>query len=171
MNNKVNILHRIFFTKNKFIQHGFASFYGSPFVENVRDVKIKYEVTEDFKDWEYVERILPPLVVPTPSIKASYSSEWKPQTENVKNMPYFISRSKNHMIPVYLKTSQRGMKRITKVKNIQGDIWLLEKELKNFLQEQQVKPIRSQVDEFSRYIRFHGDYVNAIKYWLSQKDL
>lgn len=75
------------------------------------------------------------------------------------------------MIPVYLKTSQRGMKRITKVKNIQGDIWLLEKELKNFLQEQQVKPIRSQVDEFSRYIRFHGDYVNAIKYWLSQKDL
>ncbi|KAJ8956566.1 hypothetical protein NQ317_012638 [Molorchus minor] len=109
-----------------------SSFKSSLFVEDVGEVKRKYEVTYNPTDWKYVERILPLSVVPEPKKKDNYTSGWKRQADNLQNRPYFIERTKNHMIPVYLKISQRGIRRETIVKKIQGDIWLLEKELRTF---------------------------------------
>lgn len=101
--------------------------------------------------------------------KSSYPSGWKPQAKNLTDQPYFIERTKNHMIPVYLKLSQRGIQRHTYIRKIHGDIFLLEKELKEFLQKESFRPIRSQVHEFAGYIRINGDFVNACKYWLEKK--
>ncbi|KAF2894639.1 hypothetical protein ILUMI_11537 [Ignelater luminosus] len=153
-----------------FSQFRHSSYYSSPFVVDVGDVNVKYEVSKNPEEWKYVERALPPLLIPTPTKKPKYNSEWKPQGDDFKNLPYYISRTKNHMTPVYLKVVH-GTKRITIIKKIQGDIWLLEKELREFLKPQQLAPIRSQVNEFAGFIRFHGDYVNAIKYWLTQRNL
>lgn len=133
------------------------------------DVKVNYEVTKDPKEWKYVENILPPLVIPDPKPKSEYPSGWQPPAENVAERPYYVERTKNHMIPVYMKTYRRNQKRLTYLKKIKGDIWLLHKELYDFLQKESVKLIRSQVNEFAGYICFHGDHVNAIKYYLTQK--
>ncbi|KAF5285346.1 hypothetical protein FQA39_LY04445 [Lamprigera yunnana] len=146
------------------------SYKNSPFMVDFEDVKVKYEVSQNPEEWKYVERTLPAPTVPTPIPKDKYPSEWKPQGKNLINKPYFISRTKNHMLPVYLCISQRGMRRITKIRNIQGDIWLLEQQLRKFLEPQNDRPIRSQVNEFVRHIRFHGDHVNAIKYWLMERN-
>lgn len=74
------------------------------------------------------------------------------------------------MLPVYLVTTQRGQRRHTFVRKIQGDIFLLESELRQFLQKESFKPIQSQVHEFAGYIRLKGDFVNACKYWLEKKN-
>ncbi|KAI4465389.1 mitochondrial 39s ribosomal protein l49 [Holotrichia oblita] len=132
---------------------------------------IKYEVSKNSNEWKYVERILPPKVIPEPKYLTEYPSGWKPQEKSAEDLPFYTTRTKNHMIPVYLKTSHRGTKRLTYVKKIQGDIWQMEKELLQFLQEEQVRPIRSQVNELAKHICFHGDYVNAIKYYLMKNNL
>ncbi|KAB0799531.1 hypothetical protein PPYR_07411 [Photinus pyralis] len=147
------------------------SFYDSPFLVDHQNTKIKFETSTSPEEWSYVERALPPTIVPAPVPKDRYPSQWKPQTDDVKDRPYFVPRTKNHMLPVYLCLGQRGIRRVTKVRNVQGDIWLLEKQLRDFIQPQDIRPIRSQVNEFARYIRFHGDYVNAIKYWLMKQNL
>lgn len=148
----------------------YSTYKGSEFVEDLTDHKVNYEVTSIAEEWKYVERAMKHETIPEPIKKSEYTSGWKPQAENLKDRPYFIERTKNHMIPVYMDVKQRGMKRLTYIKKIKGDIWKLENELKEFLQKNQVKPIRSQVNEFVGYICFHGDHVNAVKYWLMQKD-
>lgn len=114
---------------------------------------------------------LPPLTVPNPKPKEQYASGWKPQANDLKDRPFFIERTKNHMLPIYLKISERGMKRTTTVKKIKGDIWLLHKQLVKFLDENKttMHPIRSQVNEFAGLIRVHGDFVNAVKYWMEKQ--
>lgn len=126
-------------------------------------------MTNDPNDWKYVERLLPPETVPQPIVKDYYPSGWKPQANNLKDRPYFIPRTKNHMMPVYLEILDRGRKRLTNIRKIQGDIWQLEEELRNFLQKDSLKPIRTQVNEMNGYICIHGDHVNAIKYYLLNK--
>ena len=148
-----------------------AGYKQSEFVCDLENFTKKYEVSKSMEDWKYVERLLPLKVVPEPTPKSEYPSTWQPQSEDAKNFPYFVARSRNHMMPVYLKVYGRGSKRITSVKRIQGDIWLLEQELRKFLQSEQIRPIRSQVNELSGAIYFHGDYVNAIKYWLTKRGL
>lgn len=157
-------------------------------MEDINPVERRYEATKDPIDWDYVNRVLPPTVVPQPLKKDTYPSGrnifnlyisstyqiycflgWKPQEENLADRPYFISRTKNHMFPCYLKISNLKTRKTTVLRNIKGDIWLLEKEIKEFLTPQFFQPIRSQVNEFAGYIRINGDYVNAVKYFLEQK--
>lgn len=133
------------------------------------EIKTKYEITKDPEEWKYVENVLPPLTVPEPKPKAAYPSGWQPPANDLTERPYCVERTKNHMIPVYMKTTYRNTRKLTYVKKIKGDIWLLHSEIKDFLQKESIKPIRSQVNEFANYLCFHGDHVNAIKYYLTQK--
>lgn len=138
-------------------------------MDDIGKVTTKYEVTSVPEEWKYVERVLPPLVVPEPKIRDSYPSGWKPQSPEAVNQPYYIERTKNHMIPVYLHIKERGNKKRTVVRKIKGDIWLLEKEIREFLQKDTLIPIFTQVNEFANYIMVRGDHVNAIKYLLTKK--
>lgn len=147
-----------------------SSYLSSPRIQDVGEVNVKYAVTNNPEEWKYVERILPPQTVPQPVKKDSYPSGWKPQGENFRDYKYFVERTKNHMIPVYLKIEMRNTRRQTFVRRIHGDIFALEAELRKFLQKESLQPIRSQVNEFCGYIRINGDHVNAIKYWLEKKN-
>lgn len=137
-------------------------------MEDVGKISTKYETSRDPEEWKCVENILPPLTIPQP-VKKEYYSGWKPQAENLQERPYYIRRTKNHMIPVYLLLAQNNIRRHTVIKHIQGDIWLFEKELTDFLKTLTIKPIRIQVNEFVGNIKINGDFVNAIKYFLEQK--
>ncbi|XP_028136705.1 probable 39S ribosomal protein L49, mitochondrial [Diabrotica virgifera virgifera] len=146
-----------------------GSYQSSPYLEDLGEVNTKYEISKDPEEWKYVERALPPTIIPEPIQKDKYPSGWKPQAENLLDRPYFIQRTKNHMLPVYLDITQRGLRRHTIIRKIQGDINLLEKELLEFLQPQSFQPIRSQVHEFAGFIRMNGDFVNAVKYFLEKR--
>ncbi|CAH1160240.1 unnamed protein product [Phaedon cochleariae] len=146
----------------------YSSYKSSQFLEDV-ETNRKYDITRDPDEWNSVERILPPTTVPEPIKKKSYPSGWKPSAVNLNHMSYYIERTKNHMLPVYLKLCARGTRRHTLVRKVKGDIFEMEKQLLKFLQKESFKPIRSQVNEFAGYIRMNGDFVNATKFWLEQK--
>ncbi|XP_060530861.1 large ribosomal subunit protein mL49 [Cylas formicarius] len=146
-----------------------SSYKASHFLEDIGEIKTQYEVTNDPVDWQYVVNVLPVTVVPEPVKKDFYPSGWKPPHNNLHDRPYMVERTKNHMIPVYLKVTRECIRRHTIVRRIKGDIWLLEKELREFLKDQSPRPLRLQVNEFCGYIRMNGDFVNAIKYFLEQK--
>lgn len=141
----------------------------SPFLCDLPEIKTKFQVTKDPNDWKYVEYLFPPLTVPEPKPKEHYASGWKPQSKNLKDRPYFVSRTKNYMMPIYLRITANKTRRETLVKKIEGDIWLLDKELHDFLQKDSLRPIMSQVNEVGGYIYFRGDHVNAIKYYLQER--
>ncbi|XP_066140323.1 large ribosomal subunit protein mL49 [Euwallacea fornicatus] len=167
--NKLISLRQIPILALKVSQIRESSYLSSLQLEDIDVPSRQYETTKDPIDWKYVQQVLPPIVIPEPLKKDRYPSGWKPQAENLEDRPYFIFRTKNHMIPCYLKISSFKTKKTTFLKNIKGDIWLLEKEIREFLAPQFFQPIRSQVNEFAGYIRINGDYVNAVKYFLEQR--
>lgn len=84
--------------------------------------------------------------------------------------PYFIQRTRNHMLPVYLVITHRGARKITVVKKIQGDIWALERDLKTHVENDAPRHILpTQIHEFTGKIKIKGDYVSRIKEWMDMK--
>lgn len=165
--NVLNVCDNLTFPQNLQIRH--VSAYDTKKVEDVKDFATKFEVTKDPEDWKYVERVLAPLVVPTPQIKSEYSSGWKPPSDKIPNEKYFVPRNKNYMVPVYLCISYRGQRRITKIRNIQGDVFELEKDLNLHLKKVLGKDVATQVNELVAYIHIKGDHVNLVKKYLTDK--
>lgn len=112
-------------------------------------------------------------LIPQPELKTEYPSGWKPQDpEKYKELPYYIKRSKNHLLPVYLKVQFRGMRRRTYVKFIEGDIWQAEKDFVQAIQERIGKlPVFTQINEMNRQIIIKGDYVTLLQKFLYNKGL
>ncbi|XP_013790842.1 39S ribosomal protein L49, mitochondrial-like [Limulus polyphemus] len=131
-----------------------------------------YTEVEEVKDrWHFVERLFPLPVIPKfPQQKEIPSpAGWIPPAELTPDLPYFISRTKNHMLPVYLKKEIRGPRFLTTVRLVEGNLWALEKDLKEHLERKYEKEITSQVHEVVGYVRFKGDYVEDVKKWLYEK--
>ncbi|KAK7469619.1 hypothetical protein BaRGS_00036348 [Batillaria attramentaria] len=124
----------------------------------------EYETsTEEFK---YVERLLPPKTIPSPPKHESYPtpSGWIPPKESGRTHPYFVRRTKNHVLPIYPEFRNGGTRKLVLIKNIEGDIWAsirlfsaLDADLRAHLEQVTGwTPIASQVHEVGRYIRVKG---------------
>lgn len=139
--------------------------------ENIENEYPKIEIFKDSVEWKYVEKLLAPKIVPRPALKEEYPSEWTPQKLNRKSnkQPYFIERTKNHMIPVYIDRTFRGMRILTKLRRVEGDIWALESELKNIIETSTGKKIITRVNEMNGQIEFKGDHLNLIHDYLMSK--
>lgn len=130
------------------------------------------EVVQNPPEWKYVEELLGASTIPKPKVKASYPSGWSPpDLEKVKKLPYFVTRTKNFMLPVYLEITYRGTRRCSILKNIEGDIWKLEEELSELIERKSNKPCYSRVNEMNRQIKFKGDFVTLIQKYLASKGL
>lgn len=113
---------------------------------------------------------MPKTIIPTPITKDEYPSGWRPQTiKSMDSIPYFIARTKSHMIPVYLSQTYRGTRHVTKLRKIEGDIWLLEAELKEMIEQKIGKKIATRINEMSGQIWFKGDYVTLLQDYLMTK--
>lgn len=44
--------------------------------------------------------------------------------ESATQWPYYVRRTRNHMMPVYMLTKAGGSQHITKIGKIDGDIWV-----------------------------------------------
>lgn len=123
-----------------------------------------YEVSKDPKEWKFVEDLLPKKIIPPPKYEENLPSGYKPATVKPGQYPYYVKRSRNHMLPVYLVIKRRGMWRVTKVIHISGDIWKLndslQKHLAKIYPEDVIFP--SRVNEVYGSIIFRGDYYEAI---------
>lgn len=74
------------------------------------------------------------------------------------------------MLPVYLKISDRGMRKITVVRRVEGDIWKLSDELAEYLKPlMYYSTIGVKVEELKRAIFLRGDYLEYTKRFLSDK--
>jgi len=144
----------------------YSSYAAAP-KENSPDAYTSFqEVSPD--NWKFVERLFPPTFVPPFPLKESYTSGWAPPSDKGLTFPFFIPRNKNHMIPVYLNfEAVRGERKITIVRHIEGDIWELERRLKQHLGKLNGKPTVSQVHEVAMFIKFKGDHVSVVKEWLT----
>ncbi|CAL7941730.1 unnamed protein product [Xylocopa violacea] len=151
------------------IQKRWGSYGAAPQYKD-STVYTDYEVTRDPQEWEYVERVLKPKVIPVPCLEnKQYPSGWKPPVSNPHDYPYYVQRTKNYMQPVYLEICYRGSRRITTVRRIHGDIWALESELKEYIKKHVNKPIGVRTNELIGEIKFRGDYVNIVKKWMDEK--
>lgn len=135
-------------------------------VEQHPEVEVIYNPPE----WKYVEQLLGNETIPKPTVKPEYPSGWAPpDPAHYKNLPYFIERTKNYMMPVFLLITYRGMRRVTKIKNIEGDIWKLEADLHELIQKRAGRKIYSRINEMNRQIVFKGDYVTLVQKYLMSK--
>lgn len=74
------------------------------------------------------------------------------------------------MHPVYLTLSKRGMRKLTYIRRIQGDIWKLESDLKKHLEQFKKRNIvSSRINELAGVVVFRGDFVSIVKKWLEEK--
>ncbi|XP_054263152.1 probable 39S ribosomal protein L49, mitochondrial [Macrosteles quadrilineatus] len=129
-----------------------------------------YEIVKNPEEWKYVERLLPKKWIPIPTQKESYPSGWVPPKADPEKASYFVERSRNHMLPIYLVISERGMKRETKIMRIEGDIWRLSEEIvEHLLPLTGHKTIGCKVEEIKRKITLRGDFVEYTKAFLLDK--
>ncbi|XP_049795701.1 probable 39S ribosomal protein L49, mitochondrial [Schistocerca nitens] len=145
------------------------SSYRSSSEEGPKELYTGFEISSSPEEWQWVERLLGPKVVPQPKPKADYPSGWKPPSDAALSLPYFVKRNKNYMLPVYLNIKFRGQRRITVVRNIQGDIWLMERELREHLESVVKKPVVTMVHEVCCLIKVKGDVYLPVEQWLYQK--
>ncbi|GIY45124.1 probable 39S ribosomal protein L49, mitochondrial [Caerostris extrusa] len=120
------------------------------------------EVEEVQGRWHYVERLFPKLRIPEPTKEASPTG-WKAPSKTVPDFPYFIGRTRNHMLPVYEKHVYKDRVRVTQVRKVQGDIWVFEQDLKNYLQKKLGTEIESHVNEICCWVNVKGQHENIIK--------
>ncbi|XP_076443016.1 large ribosomal subunit protein mL49-like [Babylonia areolata] len=128
-----------------------------PVSEIVEEDLAEYEVSKD--DFKFVEDILPPKVIPSVPHHDHYPtpSGWYPPREEAKSLPYFVRRTKNHMLPMYEELRNGNTRKMVKIRNIDGDIWAFDTDLRAYLQEKTGrKIIASQVHEVGGYIRVKG---------------
>ncbi|XP_030076119.1 large ribosomal subunit protein mL49 [Microcaecilia unicolor] len=122
--------------------------------------------TEEYK---YVERLIPPTRIPDPpKHQHPTPSGWRPPRDPPPALPYMIRRSRMHNVPVYTDITH-GNRHMTIIRKIEGDIWALEKEVKEFLTQLSGKTIMTQVNEISRNLRIKGYFDKELKAWLMDK--
>lgn len=82
------------------------------------------ESTEEFK---FVEKLIPSSIVPEPPKHDSYPtpSGWVPiDVEKASQLPYAVLRTRFHQFPMYPLEREGGSRKLVRIKNIDGDIWV-----------------------------------------------
>ena len=144
------------------------------------------QVAQSREEFKYVEKILPSEIVPEPPVHESYPtpSGWMPPNyEKSSKLPYYVLRTRFHNFPIYLVEREGGSRKLVRIKNIHGNIWVtnskkisfknfilifflkqFDADLRKFIQESLEKyedkklSIYSQVNEVQRQVLVKGHY-------------
>lgn len=73
------------------------------------------------------------------------------------------------MLPVHLTSTHRGMRKITEIRKVHGDIYALHDDLVNLIKESVGKDIASQVNELVGCINIKGDHYRLVLQFLTDK--
>ncbi|KAL7846271.1 hypothetical protein SRHO_G00212510 [Serrasalmus rhombeus] len=126
-------------------------------------------VDESVDEYKYVERLVPPSRIPSPpKHEGSAPSGWTPPSETPPSLPYMIRRSRMHNVPVY-SDIKHGNQKSTLVRKVEGDVWALNKDVKEFLQQLTGRETATQVNEVTGTVRIKGHFEKELKAWLVQR--
>ncbi|XP_077402696.1 large ribosomal subunit protein mL49 [Vanacampus margaritifer] len=124
---------------------------------------------ESTEEYHFVERLIPPSRVPSPPKHSGPTpSGWMPPAESPPSLPYMIRRSRMHNIPVYTDVTH-GNRRMTLVRKVEGDIWALDNDVKQYLKDMTGKQMPTQVNEVTMTLRVKGNFEKELKEWLTSK--
>ncbi|VDL64403.1 unnamed protein product [Nippostrongylus brasiliensis] len=118
-------------------------------------------------DWSFVERLMPHEVVPPLPVHESYPtpSGWQPPRDPPPNLPYYVRRRRDHMLPLYLslkkdllneKTLDIDHVELVTLKGVDGDVFACESDLRKFLEAELGRPVATHVDELKGRIVVKG---------------
>uniref|UniRef100_A0A3B3Z3D3 Large ribosomal subunit protein mL49 n=1 Tax=Poecilia mexicana TaxID=48701 RepID=A0A3B3Z3D3_9TELE len=126
-------------------------------------------ITESTDEYKFVERLIPPTRIPDPPKHVGVApSGWIPPAESPPPLPYMIRRSRMHNIPVYSDLTH-GNRRLTLVRKVEGDIWALEKDVREYLRQVTGKELPTQVNEVTMTLKVKGHFEQELKDWLASK--
>lgn len=128
----------------------------------------KAGIIESTEEYKFVERLIPPSRVPTPKHAGPTPSGWIPPADSPPPLPYMIRRSRMHNIPVYTDLTH-GNRKMTLVRKVEGDIWALEKDVKEYLMAVTGKDLPTQVNEVTMTLTVKGHFDKELKEWLATK--
>ncbi|XP_013871721.1 large ribosomal subunit protein mL49 [Austrofundulus limnaeus] len=129
----------------------------------------KTELIESTEEYKFVERLIPPTQVPDPPKHVGAApSGWTPPAETPPPLPYMIRRSRMHNVPVYTDLTH-GNRKITMVRKVEGDIWALDKDVREYLKEVTGKELPTQVNEVTNTLKVKGHFDQELKAWLISK--
>uniref|UniRef100_A0A914LK45 Large ribosomal subunit protein mL49 n=1 Tax=Meloidogyne incognita TaxID=6306 RepID=A0A914LK45_MELIC len=117
-------------------------------------------------DWGYVERLLPREFVPERKVGGYITpSGWRAPRENPPDLPYYIARGIDNMPRIFLelrrdelnpKTMDFEHVDVVVLREIYGDIFACERDLRIYLEKYLGHPIATNVDELKGIIRIKG---------------
>ena len=163
---------------------------------NSGDAFSSAEVVNDPNVWYWVQRILPKEEQTIPHLtqddvgKDPLPSGWIAPRKQKPELPYFVKRTRNNLLPVYKVVEVREKHRdyarvkwrtiqdyvperqpetVTLIKFVEGDIRALEQELRSKLEAKHKRKILSGVREPQGQIIFKQDHVEDIVNWLHEK--
>ncbi|XP_062283609.1 mitochondrial ribosomal protein L49 [Scomber scombrus] len=126
-------------------------------------------IVESAEEYKFVERLIPPSRVPAPPQHTGPApSGWSPPPASPPALPYMIRRSRMHNIPVYTDMTN-GNRTTTLIRKVEGDIWALEKNVKQYLKELTGKELPTQVNEVTMTLKVKGHFDKELKEWLTSK--
>uniref|UniRef100_A0A3Q2ZUJ6 Large ribosomal subunit protein mL49 n=2 Tax=Kryptolebias marmoratus TaxID=37003 RepID=A0A3Q2ZUJ6_KRYMA len=129
----------------------------------------KAAIIESTEEYKFVERLIPASRVPEPPKHAGPApSGWIPPAETPPALPYMIRRSRMHNVPVYTDLTH-GNRKMTLVRKVEGDIWALEKDVREYLKEVTGKELPTQVNEVTMTLKVKGHFDQELKDWLTSK--
>lgn len=126
--------------------------------------------------WEYVERLARIKVAPSVARRKPNEepkplpSGFYPPPDCPPDLPYFIPRTRNHLLPVYYILNSDPNKCVTTVHKIDGDLWQFERDLRTHLEEvKKLDKILTSVQETDARVEFKGRHLHEIVDWLHMK--
>ncbi|XP_038146416.1 mitochondrial ribosomal protein L49 [Cyprinodon tularosa] len=123
-------------------------------------------VVESTEEYRFVERLIPPTRIPDPPKHVGAApSGWIPPAESPPPLPYMVRRSRMHNIPVYSELTH-GNRKMTLLRKVEGDIWALEKDVREHLKGVTGKELPTQVNEVTMTLKVKGHYEQELKDWL-----
>jgi len=127
--------------------------------------------------WKFVEDLAPLKVnppvkrrMPGEPIEATPSG-WVPPPEQPPDLPYYVARTRNQLLPVYYYLHSDPDQCSTILKRVTGDLWKLEEDLRLHLEGllDNKRRILTSVQETDGRILFRGRFLHQVVNWLHQK--
>lgn len=154
----------------------FNAIYADSKAESAKEyTKVRNIATPEL--WSYVEQLESIRIAPQPRFRkpnepiVPMPSGYVPPPEQPPDLPYYVARTRNYMMPVYYHLDNDPDKCYTLVKQVTGDLWKLQEDLRMHLEDinESRKRILTSVDEASECISFRGRYLHQVVSWLQQQ--
>ena len=128
-----------------------------------------FVASDDPEEWKNVERLIPPELVPDIPDAQEYPSGFQPPMARPGDYPYYVQRTTNHMMPVYLIYDRSKQDTRTVIRRADGNLFQLRDDLRKFLFSRYNKDFISQVAEVYGRVAFRGDFETDFKEFLLNK--